>query len=109
MWKAISEKVFDQLACERENWKHSPGSVDWADRFAHYMGEINAAHPFREGNGRTQRLFIGQLANSHGFEIRWDRMTAKQILDASIASFGGDNGPLKALVGKHLLPGSPGV
>ena len=67
------------------------------------MGEINAAHPFREGNGRAQRLFIGQLADEHGFEIRWDLMTAKQILTVSIASFDGDNGPLKELIAKHLV------
>ena len=29
-----------------------------ADRLAYYLGEINAAHPFREGNGRAQRAFI---------------------------------------------------
>ncbi len=96
-------KLFIQLSRERKTWKQSPGTVDWVDRFAHYLGEINAAHPFREGNGRTQRLFIGQLAEQHGFEIRWDRMTAKQILTASIASFGGDNGPLKALIAKQLV------
>lgn len=97
-------KLFGLLAKEREEWNRSPGTVDWPDRFAHYMGEINAAHPFREGNGRTQRLFIGQLAKEHGFEIRWDRMTAKQILAASVASFDGDNGPLKELIAKHLVP-----
>ncbi|WP_367873578.1 Fic/DOC family protein [Luteolibacter sp. Populi] len=96
-------KLFIQLSKEREAWKRSPGTVDWPDRFAHYMGEINAAHPFREGNGRTQRLFIGQLAEEHGFEIRWARMSAKQILAAAIASFDGDNGPLKALIAKHLV------
>lgn len=96
-------KLFNGLAEERKIWKRSAGTVDWADRFAHYMGEINAAHPFREGNGRAQRLFIGQLADEHGFEIRWDLMTAKQILTVSIASFDGDNGPLKELIAKHLV------
>ena len=31
-----------------------------ADRLAHYLAEINAVHPFREGNGRTQRALIGR-------------------------------------------------
>lgn len=100
-------KLFTQLSKEQETWKRSPETVDWSDRFAHYMGEINAAHPFREGNGRTQRLFIGQLAEEHGFEIRWARMTAKQILISSIASFDGDNGPLRDLIAKHLVAASP--
>jgi Fic/DOC family len=30
--------------------------VGWsAQRLTHYYAEINAAHPFREGNGRAQR------------------------------------------------------
>jgi cell filamentation protein len=30
------------------------------DRLTHYLAEINATHPFREGNGRTQRAFVQQ-------------------------------------------------
>lgn len=31
-----------------------------------YLGEVNALHPFREGNGRAQRVFFGQLAATPG-------------------------------------------
>ena len=31
-------------------------------RLAYYFSEINALHPFREGNGRSQREFIRSLA-----------------------------------------------
>jgi cell filamentation protein len=96
-------RVFAKLAAERESWRKSPGNIDWAGRFAEYLGEINAAHPFREGNGRSQRLFINQLAEEHGFEIRWDRMTAPKMIEASIASFGGDSEPLELLIRKHLI------
>jgi cell filamentation protein len=33
----------------------------FAGRAAYFLGELNAAHPFREGNGRTQREFIREL------------------------------------------------
>ena len=33
-----------------------------SERLAYYLGEINMIHPFREGNGRTQRIYIEQLA-----------------------------------------------
>ncbi len=95
-------KAFDELATERDLWRKSPAAVDWAERFAHYLGEINAAHPFREGKGRVQRLFIGHLAKEYGFEIRWDRMATAEMLAASIASFEGDSEPLKLLILKHL-------
>jgi hypothetical protein len=35
---------------------------EFCDRAAYYMGEFNAVYPFRDGNGRTQREFIRQLA-----------------------------------------------
>ena len=38
-------------------------------RQAHYLGEVNALHPFREGNGRAQRVFFGQLARDAGFTL----------------------------------------
>ena len=39
-------------------------------RLAYYLGEVNALHPFREGNGRAQRAFFGQLARDTGFPAR---------------------------------------
>lgn len=35
---------------------------DFAQRAAHYVNEINAAHPFVEGNGCTQRVWLRNLA-----------------------------------------------
>ncbi len=35
-------------------------------RLAYYLGEVNVLHPFREGNGRAQRVFFAQLARSTG-------------------------------------------
>ena len=42
----------------------------FGNRGAYYLGEINAVHPFREGNGRTQREFIRQLGVRNG----WDNL-----------------------------------
>ena len=39
----------------------------FTERLTHYLGEINAVHPFREGNGRAQRAFFEQLAADAGF------------------------------------------
>jgi cell filamentation protein len=33
----------------------------FASRAGYYMEEINAIHPFRDGNGRTQREFIREI------------------------------------------------
>jgi cell filamentation protein, protein adenylyltransferase len=61
--------VFGQLAAE----KHLRGLIreSFVDRVTHYFAEINAIHPFREGNGRTQRAFFAQLSQEAGWHLRW--------------------------------------
>jgi cell filamentation protein len=67
-------------------------------RLTHYLAEINAVHPFREGNGRTHRAFLGQLATERGYWIAWDRADPDNNIAASIASMRGNNGPLHAML-----------
>ncbi|MES2658801.1 MAG: Fic family protein [Verrucomicrobiota bacterium] len=92
------KSIFSKLAEERKSWNRSFRDGDLSGRLAEYLGEINAVHPFREENGRTQRVFIGELAAAHGLVIRWDRMTPGEMLEASIASFGGNNVLLRDLI-----------
>jgi fido (protein-threonine AMPylation protein) len=42
----------------------------FAVRAAEFITEINAAHPFIEGNGRTQRIWLGGVAERAGFEFK---------------------------------------
>lgn len=49
-------------------------------RFAELYGEINAIHPFREGNGRAQRAFLRQLAAAAGWSVSWEGL-GKQAND----------------------------
>ena len=56
-------------------------------RLAYYLGELNAVHPFREGNGRTQREFVRELALQTGYTIRWAPVTREAMLAASIENF----------------------
>jgi cell filamentation protein len=70
-----------------------------ASRAAYYLGELNTIHPFREGNGRTQREFIRELAAEAGYRINWNRVTRAQMVDASIESHNlGKNDAFAALV-----------
>ena len=72
---------------------------DFSLRAAFYLGEINAIHPFREGNGRTQREFIRQLAVHAGHPLSWAGFGQQQMVDASIASHvRGDNAGLAAII-----------
>ena len=64
-----------------------------------YMLEINAIHPSRDGNGRTHREFIRELAVQAGFVIDWSRVTREQMTAASLESFKtGDSSEMAALI-----------
>lgn len=74
------------------------GHDDFARRAAYYFGEINALHPFREGNGRTQREFMAQLAREARYVLDWTRVDREALVEASIRSANGDNTPLEAML-----------
>lgn len=59
----------------------------FVQKAAYYFSEINALHPFREGNGRTQREFIRQLAYESGYILHFAVINEKEMVEASIDSF----------------------
>ena len=54
------------------------------------MVDLNAVHPFREGNGRTQRVFIEALAHAAGYNLDFSVASRERMIQASIA--GNENG-----------------
>ena len=95
-------KIFQQLAEEHHLAGLNPDG--FAARAAHYMGELNALHPFREGNGRAQREFISHLAQVNGYYVAWEGIDGAALLAASIASFHGDTSRLAKLIRESLVP-----
>jgi cell filamentation protein len=76
---------------------------DFARGAAHFMAEVNAIHPFREGNGRTLNTFLVLLAAHAGHEIDLDRLQPERLLRAMIKSFKGNEAPLAAAI-LDLIP-----
>lgn len=79
------ENLCQKLA--NENALQKMEAAKFCQRAAHYFGELNALHPFREGNGRAQREFMRELAAHTGYELSWDMVTADEMLAASLSSF----------------------
>jgi cell filamentation protein len=87
------------LKLPAERYLKEADLTSFARRAGFYLGEINAVHPFREGNGRAQREFIRELGIEAGFIIDWSRINRQQMLAASRESFStGDSSALAALV-----------
>jgi cell filamentation protein len=96
------DTLFGELA--REDYLSGADSDRFCNHAAHYMGELNAIHPFRDGNGRTQREFIRQLGLRNGYRFDWSRVSRDEMYAASHRSFQwGDNTGLAALLQSALL------
>lgn len=87
---------------QKENYLKGLDADQISNRAAHYLGELNAIHPFREGNGRATRHFIGQLVKEAGYHIQWENITQKQMTNAAILSFNGDTRELAGLIKDNL-------
>jgi len=89
-------EIFGQL--RKENLLRSLGRDEFLDRLTYYLGEVNAIHPFREGNGRTQRAFFDQLASDAGYTLNWHRLDADRNIEASVAIMHGDTAPMRQML-----------
>ena len=70
----------------------------FTERLAYYLGEVNAIHPFREGNGRAQRVFFEQLASDAGFLLDWQHLDADRNIAASAAIMCGGPAPMRKML-----------
>ena len=76
---------------------------DFAEKLAIIHCEFNAIHPFREGNGRTIRLFLDLLALENGYDlIDFGKTTKKAYIEACIAGMSGDCSKMKSVIYKGL-------
>jgi cell filamentation protein len=92
--------IFSALAAEKYLINLEPKVC--ASRLAHYLSEINAIHPFREGNGRVQRLFISQLAEHAGYSLDYSSLDQAVLYPVMQASFLGNEQPLSDLIFKII-------
>lgn len=78
-----------------------------AARIAHHLADVNALHPFREGNGRAQRAFFWQFALEQGWELRWDTVDPDENVAACQVSMQSGNDRLVRLIKALLAPVLP--
>ena len=90
------ERLFADLA--RQKNLSGLDAKAFAEKSAHFLADLNAIHPFREGNGRTQLAFMTALAEQAGHRFALERIDPNAMLDATIESFGGSEKPLATLI-----------
>jgi cell filamentation protein len=89
-------RLFAELA--EQNYYAGLKSEAFAKNAAHFLAELNAIHPFREGNGRTQLSFLTLLAEQAAHPLNLEKLDPQAILKATIESFGGGEQRLAAAI-----------
>jgi cell filamentation protein len=86
-WEFIDSEL-DRLLLKlkEENFLNDLNKEDMAKKLAYYMSEINVLHPFREGNGRTIREFIRELAYKNGYILDYSKTGSEEMLEAMMKS-----------------------
>ena len=78
------------------------------DRLSHHYDAFNYVHPFREGNGRTQRVFWSRIARDAGWQLDW-RGVHGSINDAACraAAESRDFGPMRSMFDQIVTKATP--
>ena len=94
---------------KQQQWQNI-APKQFSEQSAYFLGEYNAVHPFREGNGRVIREMIGQLAKQNGYIIHWENITQDEMIKASeISTTLGNNQLLEKLIAKNLQSNLPTI
>lgn len=97
-----ADKLFRQLA--QENYLTGLAREQFVARLAHYYCELNVVHPFRDGNGRAQRLLFEVISINAGFELRWEPIGRDEWGNANIAAYNCRLELLTVLFDRALTP-----
>ena len=76
----VAAEVFYQL--QKDSFLRGLDESEFAYKAAYYLGRVNMMHPFREGNGRVQRIFLDQLAELSGYAFQWSGVSGERMAAA---------------------------
>ncbi len=91
--------IFNSL--KKDNYLNGLNLNDSVNKLAYYLGEINMLHPFREGNGRTQRAFIEQLALKNDLYLKFPA-NREEMIKASIHSSQINNDEFAKIISNNI-------
>lgn len=97
-----AQDIFDRL--EKKSYLKGLPKEQFCQKAAELFGDINALHPFREGNGRTQREFIYHLAKNAGYELDLNKADKDRYMTASIESMMTSSKKMEALMSDLIKP-----
>ena len=99
---SYSQKVFGDL--KKANYLQGMEIDQFSKKAAHYLGEINMIHPFREGNGRAQREFMRELALAAGYKLSLENVSGQKMIEISVQSANISNEGFEKAIRDNIKP-----
>ena len=84
--ESIGTKCFAKV---KDGYFENLSFVEFVKRIAEFYNDVNYIHPFREGNGRTQRIYFTQLIRHYGYDINFADVETDELMIATIQASSG--------------------
>jgi cell filamentation protein len=99
-----AEKIF--RAMDKASWFVGASKAELVVKVAEAYGDLNVIHPFRDGNGRAQRILFEHLIINAGFSVDWWLVDIADWVPANVDAVACDYRGLETIfkhcIGKHL-------
>ena len=96
----VAKTLFDAL--KEENYFCDLSKNEFIESLAIFMNGLNILHPFREGNGRVQRIFIEMLAQNAGFDLNLSVVSKDIMIQASIQGAKGNPKGFEVIIRRNI-------
>ena len=99
--ESLADRIFTNLQEEKcyVGYDHEQFVCSIVDLYC----KTNYLHPFREGNGRTQRVFLTQLIRFAGYDINFSTIDTDELMIATIQSANGVTDYLHLLFREYIV------
>ena len=84
--ESIGTKCFAKV---KDGYFENLSFDEFVKRLAEFYNDVNYIHPFREGNGRTQRIYFTQLIRHYGYDINFADVDTDELMIATIQASSG--------------------
>ena len=84
--ESIGTKCFAKV---KDGYLENLSFGEFVKRIAEFYNDVNYIHPFREGNGRTQRIYFTQLIRHYGYDINFADVDTDELMIATIQASSG--------------------
>ncbi len=92
--------IFEKL--KKDDYLKGFSDEEFISEFTDLYCSLNYLHPYREGNGRIQRLFLSMLLKNSDKTIDFSMIDKDEFMIATIKSVSGDVFLLRDIFRKHI-------